>query len=979
VTAGRGAAPAAVLAAAAVIAGGGGNPARAGDPTLRYLTVESPHFVVHCDHKLVDIARRVALVAERAHRNLSPALDHAPSEKTLINLVDDTDSANGFAGVLPRNAITLFVTAPEGFSDLDDHDDWLYTLVSHEYTHVLHLDTMSGLPTIYNRIFGKTWSPSQVMPRWVIEGLAVYEESKRSAGGRNRGSRFDQYIRTARRAGKDLRLDEVTGAPRRFPRGNAPYVYGSHFLRYVFDRFGDAAARQMSHAAGDYPVPFSVNRQIAKVTGAPFTALYDDWKAYLRDRYGMQEMAAERRGLAAGRRLTATAEANFYPRYTADGKELVWLQSDGHRKAWVRALPVGGDPRAARDVVHDSVRDIVQLDAMGPFDLLPDGSFVFEQGGRLFRREYAYADLFRWDARTGQIVRLTHGARAREPSLSPDGRRVAFSMNGPSRSVLAVAAAVPDAPASVVWQGERFDQAFQPAWSPDGARIAFSAWRRGGFRDILVVELASGAVREITADRAIDTWPTWSPDGRTLYFDSDRSGIQNVYAYDLDGGVLWQVTNVLGGAFHAAISPDGRRLAFQSAVPDGGYDLYELALDRAAWLPARDHVDDRPPPTDVRDGDSPVSAPRPFRPLESLAPQAWTLQTVFGAAPSATIQTNGGDAVGLHSYALTVGTNLDNGDLNVGASYGYGGFRQGLRVAASRAIGERGGFRIDGRAASYKQEDWSATVSTSIPFEARPNASWSMSLDYDVDVFRAVREPMIIPDPNDRVPVRPVTDYVQAGAAVRAFYSRIRSTTYGLGAQYGFDASVSLRLDHPALGATYRNLTVGYSSQYFRRLWGQRATLALRLGGSLRVGDLVRGGSFGLGGVPTQDVVRAILDSTRVGVTGYLRGYPARVVAGNQVHLLNAEYRHELWAIERGLATLPVYVRRLHLGVLADLGTAFDTTFEPERNFKKSLGAALRLDAFFGYFIPGTFELGVARGLDDGAITESWLLLTGSL
>ncbi len=255
-----------------------------------------------------------------------------------------------------------------------------------------------------------------------------------------------------------------------------------------------------------------------------------------------------------------------------------------------------------------------------------------------------------------------------------------------------------------------------------------------------------------------------------------------------------------------------------------------------------------------------------------------------------------------------MGTNLDNGDLNVGASYGYGGFRQGLRVAASRAIGERGGFRIDGRAASYKQEDWSATVSTSIPFEARPNASWSMSLDYDVDVFRAVREPMIIPDPNDRVPVRPVTDYVQAGAAVRAFYSRTRGTTYGLGAQYGFDASVSLRLDHPALGATYRNLTVGYSSQYFRRLWGQRATLALRLGGSLRVGDLVRGGSFSLGGVPTQDVVRAILDSTRVGVTGYLRGYPARVVAGNQVHLLNAEYRHELWAIERGIATLPVYV-----------------------------------------------------------------------
>ena len=49
---------------------------------------------------------------------------------------------------------------------------------------------------------------------------------------------------------KDLRLDEVSGAPRRFPRGNAVYVYGSHFLRYVFDRFGDDTLRKMAHVVG---------------------------------------------------------------------------------------------------------------------------------------------------------------------------------------------------------------------------------------------------------------------------------------------------------------------------------------------------------------------------------------------------------------------------------------------------------------------------------------------------------------------------------------------------------------------------------------------------------------------------------------------------------------------------------------------------------------------------------------------------------
>jgi WD40-like Beta Propeller Repeat len=957
-----------VLAAAMWVAIG---TARAGDPLLRYYTIESEHFVVHYDHRLADVARRVAVVAERAHRSLAPALDHTPDGKTLINIVDDTDSANGFAGVLPRNAITLFVTAPNGFTELDDHEDWLYVLVAHEYTHILHLDTMSGLPNIYNRIFGKTWSPNQVMPRWIIEGIAVYEESKRSAGGRNRGSRFDQFIRIARHADKDMRLDEITGAPRKFPRGNAPYVYGSHFLRYIFDRFGEDALREMSHAAGAYPVPFAINRQIAKVVGRPFTVLYDDWKAYLRDRYGLQEMAAERRGLAAGRQLTTTAELNFFPQYTRDGKEIVWIQGDGYSIARVRALPVGGDQRAARDVVR--------LDAIGPFELCADGSIVFEQGGRLFRREYAFQDLFRWDARTGQTVRLTHGARARDPAVSPDGRRIAFSMNRPSQSVIAVMDAVPEAEPSIVWQGARYDQAYQPAWSPDGARIAFSAWRHGGFRDILVVELASGQVQAITADRAIDAAPVWSPDGKTLYFDSDRTGIANIFAYDLADGALWQVTNVLGGALQPALSPDGSRLVFQAAAPKGGYDLHELVLDRAAWLPAREHIDDRPEPRIVRDDEAAVSAPRRYRPLESLAPQAWTLQTVLGDAPSATIQTNGADAVGLHSYALSIGTNLETADLNIGASYGYGGFRQGVRLSAARTIATRGGFRIDGRPATYRQEDWSATLSTAIPFEARPESSWTLSFDYDVDVFRSVQEPMIVPDPGDRVPVRPLTDYMQAGLGMRIAYSRVRGTTFGLGPQYGFDASISLRLDHPALGATYRTVSVSYATQLFRRLWGETATLALRLVGSLRTGDLVRGGSFSLGGVPPQDVARAIVESTRTGITGYLRGYEPRTVVGNQFHLLNAEVRRELWVIERGLATLPLYIRRLHVGVLADVGTAFDTTFQLDRHLKKSLGGALRLDAFFGGFIPGTFEVGVSRGLDTGGITESWFLLTGSL
>jgi len=945
--------------------------AYAGDPLRVYKTIETDHFIIYYWEPLDDVAHRIGVLAERAHQVLSPALDHVPTEKTLVFLADDTDSANGFAGVLPRNAIQLNTTAPPGFSELDDYDDWLFGLIAHEYTHILHLDTMGELPTVYNTIFGKTWAPNQIMPRWIIEGIAVYEESKRSAGGRNRGSRFDEWIRIARHANKDLRLDEVTGAPRQFPRGNAAYVYGSHFLQYVFDRFGDDKLRQMSHISGNYAPPFAVNRQIAKVVGKPFTELYDDWKVYLRDRYGMQEMAAEKRGLREGRALTHSAESNVWAHYSADGKWLYWSQYDGYSLPVVRRMPVGKDVRAAEDVI--------QIDAMGPFDLLPDGSLVYEQG-RTFRRDYSFEDIFWWDARSHITQRLTTGKRARDPAVSPDGRRVAFSMNERSNSVLAVMDLAAGAPEQVLWQGDRYDNAYQPAWSPDGTRIAFSAWRTDGYRDILIVDVATGKVEEVTHDRAIDMTPAWTHDGKTLYFDSDRTGITNIYAYDVDTKAIWQVTNVLGGAFQANPSPDGTRIAFEALVPAGGFDLYEMPVDRSHWQPARDYVDDKPPPIHVDDAAFNVSAPRPYRALETLAPQSWTL-TLDTANQNATIQTGGGDAAGLHGYSLAVGLDYGLGDADVGASYYYSGWRPGFHVAGARTLLERGGWRIDGVSKRFKEEDWSGTVGIGIPLESRPDSHWTASFDYDVDWFRLVGPPLAagMPDPNQRVPLIPPTDYVQAGVAARVAFSSIHSWIYSLGPTTGFDASVSLRYDDPAIGATNRNVTLSYAFDRYFRLWGVSPVLAVRLQGALRAGDLVRPGSFSLGGVPAQDVVQSIVNSTRTSSIGYLRGYPARTIAGNQYHLLNLEYRQELWQIEHGIATLPIYFRRMHLGILSDMGTAYDNSFDADTNFRASLGAALRVDAFFGYFVPGTFELGYARGLIGPGVSETWFLLTGSL
>jgi hypothetical protein len=945
--------------------------ARAGDPDRVWMTVETAHFVVHYYEPNADVGRRVAVVAERAHRTLSPALDHQPEEKCHVVLLDDTDGANGFANVLPRNAITLFATAPTGPASLNDHDDWLYGLVAHEYSHILHLDTIVGLPYAYNKVFGKTWSPNQVMPRWIIEGLATYEESKRSAGGRTRSTQFEAALRVPVLEGDVMRLDQLTGAPRKYPRGNAAYLYGSHFLKYVFDRFGDDTAREMSHASAEYFLPFAINRQIHKATGHTFEALYTDWQGHMRDKYALQAEAVDRRGRRDGHNLTRSSENNLAPQYTADGKDLYWLQGDGYRKSWIRAMPVGRDANDARDVR--------QVDALGAWVLADDNSMYYEQS-RNYRNDYAFQDLFKWDAREKRVTRLTVGKRGRDPAVSPDEREVAFSMNGSSRSVLAVIPVQPDSTPEVLWQGDRYDQAFQPAWSPDGKRIAFSAWRTGGYRDILVVERATGATAEITRDRAIDGSPVWSPDGRYLYFDSDRTGISNIYAWDTAEQRTWQVTNVIGGAYEPSVSPDGRRLAFHGFVMDG-YDVFEIDLDPATWRPATAFVDDRPPPTLIRDDEVEVSAPRPYRALETLSPQAWTATLTLGTLSRAlSINTNGGDMAGLHGYTLGVVLDLERGDLDIGAAYAYSPLRIPIRIAAARNVNRRGGYRIEDVNRQFDEETVGATLSFGVPGERHPGGSWSLSLDYDVDWSRPLEDPLMGDlDPNDNVPRQPLTNLFQAGVAARVSFNSTAGTLYSVGPNSGYELTVSTRLDHPAVGADYRTLTVNWSGRVSTGVpWARMPAISARYAGGVRAGDLPRTGSFSLGGVPTQDVVDAIINSLRAGNTGLLRGYPARAAVGNQFHLVNAEYRHELFNIESGVATLPAYFRRVHVGVLLDAGTAFDRDPSWDQ-VKVSLGGVLRFDAFFGFFVPGTFELGYSHGLTSDGIHEGWFLLTGTI
>ncbi|HVR11514.1 MAG TPA: protein kinase, partial [Thermoanaerobaculia bacterium] len=268
--------------------------------------------------------------------------------------------------------------------------------------------------------------------------------------------------------------------------------------------------------------------------------------------------------------LTDLEGRETYPSLSPDGNSFVFTKSIGGRSHIYSQRAVRG--ANARDLSSDPNADDTQP-AFSP------------EGDRIaFRSDREGGGIFIMGATGESPRRLT--TFGYNPAWSPDGNEVAFATEGVADPAIRREVSqlwrvrVANEDRQLLWKGD----GMQPTWSPNGRRIAFWALDTGSRRTIWTLPVTGGGqpVR-VTNDNYLNWNPVWSPDGRNLYFASDRGGPMSFWRVPIEqesGKVLGSpepVTTPAPWSGFLTFSRDGLRFAY--ATDEGKANIERMGLD----------------------------------------------------------------------------------------------------------------------------------------------------------------------------------------------------------------------------------------------------------------------------------------------------------------------------------------------------------------------------------------------------------------
>ncbi len=976
-------------------------------PELGWKTIETSHFRIHYHDGAERTGRTIAKIAEEIYGPVTSFYQHEPDQKVDLVIKDYDDYSNGAAYFLD-NKIELW--APALDFELRGTHNWLRNVVTHEFTHIIQIQTSlkftRRIPAFYlqvlsyeserrpdvlygypNIIVSYPYS-SFVVPAWFAEGTAQYNRPQ--LGYDFWDTHRDMILRMYALDGKMLSWDEMSVFGKTSLGNESSYNAGFAFATYIGQRYGDEKIREISNNLQRIDA-ISIDGAIERALGKPAREIYNEWRDLLVRSY-RERTGAIQTSRVEGEVIGNVGFANLSPSFSPDGKKIAYISNKEADYFGVSSLFIYDCESRKEEEIPEKVRSQLSWS--------PDGSKIYY--AKLTRENPFFSnlsDLFEYTLATGDERRITRGARANGPDISPDGRTLVCVVERDGTQNLA-RVDIQTGNLNVVTSYANGEQLSSPRWSADGREIVFSLAQREK-QDIMVYDCGGQTVSGIVVGSHDARNPVFSRDGQEIIFTSDSSGIFNVYGLNRTTHQQRQLTNVLGGAFmpnvnaagdiaYSAYTSNGFKLAllpegakprsapilfvnYDNALPYFTHDILLASLEKRPqvnsipWKSLREFDDDSLPNIEPRSYKNTFTS-LSFFPVLRFDNYNKKNAGIDIIKPGVYIASNDVlDRFGLFGSAA-INTKMER-DL-------YLSFEYRDKIPLFYQLGLAPTLALDLYDITRKTDAAIELGTEAIPvnvtyglfeFDAtfrQPMYSDAHLLKYgyihsryssDISGFTNIFTGQYINGSSELYYIGNVF-FLQweYNGIIPARTSEIRpvGTTIKVRYEYEFskfNSSGEYEVDNGFLMPKYDKIRFHKTEINIQRhfaLPGWRHTLSVG----------VRGGT--IFGPP----VPKFFDLYAGGLTG-MKGYSFFAMGGNSIATVNLTYR---FPISESLDTrlLQIYFDKLYGAIFADWGDVWDEGMPVIRDFKKDVGVELRLESFSFYSFPTRISLSAAYGLD---------------
>jgi hypothetical protein len=532
------------------------------------------------------LAPFVAQSFRAAQQFLSTLFAYQSDEKLTVLLVDFSDYGNAGASTIPFNTVRIQI-APTSFAfETMVTSERMHALMNHELVHIIAMDQSTRQDRVFRRLFGGKvmpvaeqpesvlyfylTSPRVAVPRWFLEGAAVFADTWENGGiGRAQGG-YDEMVwramvRDGARFYDPLGL-AAEGSKNTFQVEANSYLYGTRFMTWLAYRYSPA---QLIEWVGRRPGSKGYYAaQFRHVFGLSLERAWRDWIAWERE--------FQAANLAGIRKYPVTPYRDVSD-HALGSVSRAWLD-ESSETLYAGFNAPGAVAHIGSITLKTGARKHL-ADIKGP-SLYEVSSVAYDHAGTIFYTtdNNAHRDLVALDTRSGRVTTLQKDLRAGDLVLN----RLDKTLWG-VRSLNGLHTLVRIEPPYSGWQQvATFPYGitlYDLDVSSDGTRLAASVGDLNGKQTVRVFDIAKLRAADTTPVAEFDVGGgvpnnfVFSPDGRFLYGTSYFTGVSNVFRYDLAAGKLEAVTNTETGFFRP--------------IPIGGDDLIVFRYTGQGFVPAR--------------------------------------------------------------------------------------------------------------------------------------------------------------------------------------------------------------------------------------------------------------------------------------------------------------------------------------------------------------------------------------------------------